>query len=530
MRGLIRGALGLWLICGLAGCEYALVAEGSDAGDRDDPPARDGATAEPPPVVRDGGEPPPPVDEDAGRPSNPANAGADGPRDAGSTPPVDVDGGSPPPDSGPGGPPPPCVTGAGPLPVIPCGAGFGMETPAGSGRSASPPRTTIHRVTTLASSGPGSLDACVSASGPRVCVFEVSGVIERTRDLEIWDPYITIAGQTAPSPGISIHGAGLRIAASDVLVSHLRIRVGDRSAGPAVHSRDAIRISNRDGEPRRIVIDHCSLAFSSDEMASIWYRAGDVTFIDTLMGMPLHDSIHVDEGASGPAPHGFGPIFGQESDRVALLRSVLAHHHGRNPLSRTDGLVMANNVVYDWGNVVTNLASTRGSVNRSTVVGNVYIPGRDSVSRPPILVNSMPSSSRVYLADNVGPGVTSDPWSLADNRAGSFVVASSPPVTYAGYAPRPSAGLRADLLATVGAWPSARDAVDQRIAREVEMETGGIINCVSADGSSRCRENGGGWPTLAENTRALSLPARPHDDDDGDGYTNLEAWLFAFTP
>ena len=92
MRGLIRGALGLWLICGLAGCEYALVAEGSDAGDLDDPPARDGATAEPPPVVRDGGEPPPPVDEDAGRPSNPADAGADGPRDAGSTPPVDVDG------------------------------------------------------------------------------------------------------------------------------------------------------------------------------------------------------------------------------------------------------------------------------------------------------------------------------------------------------------------------------------------------------------------------------------------------------
>lgn len=512
----------LWSVAlGLTGCEATLTDDGSDAGDRPPPPVMEDADVPPPP-------PPPPMADAGEEPPDPGDAGTVV-ADAGAPPEPDagVDAAV---DAGPGGPPAPCLPSSGPLPVIPCGAGFGMETPAGSGRSESPPRTTIHRVTTLASSGPGSLDACVSASGPRVCIFEVSGVIERTRDLEIWDPYITIAGQTAPSPGISIHGAGLRIAASDVLVSHLRIRVGDRPDGPPVHSRDAIRISNRDREPRRIVIDHCSLAFSSDEMTSVWYRAGDVTFIDTLMGLPLNDSIHVDEGASGPAPHGFGPLFGQESDRVALVRSVLAHHKSRNPMSRANGLVMANNVVYNWHDVVTSLASSGGSVNRSTIVGNVYIPGTNSVMRPPILLTGMPSSSRIYLDDNDGPGATRDPWSLAENRVGSHVVASSPPVVYDHFAPLPAAGLRAHLLPTVGAWPSARDAVDRRIVREVETETGSIINCVEDDGSRRCALNAGGWPTVAENTRALTPPARPDADDDGDGYTNLEAWLFSFAP
>jgi len=79
------------------------------------------------------------------------------------------------------------------LSVIPGASGYGLDTPAGRGG-------TVYKVTNLNASGTGSLTACVNASGPRVCVFEVSGTISINGQLDIINPNITIAGQTAPSP------------------------------------------------------------------------------------------------------------------------------------------------------------------------------------------------------------------------------------------------------------------------------------------------------------------------------------------
>ena len=86
------------------------------------------------------------------------------------------------------------------LPVIPGAAGFGMDTKAGRGG-------TVYKVTNLNADGAGSLKACIDATGPRTCVFEVSGAIRITSDLIIRNDQIRIAGQTAPSPGIMIRGA-----------------------------------------------------------------------------------------------------------------------------------------------------------------------------------------------------------------------------------------------------------------------------------------------------------------------------------
>ncbi|MBW2741255.1 MAG: hypothetical protein JRE64_20975, partial [Deltaproteobacteria bacterium] len=104
------------------------------------------------------------------------------------------------------------------IPNSPWQQGFGIDTPAGSGRHLSTPKTTVYKVTNLNDSGPGSLrDALENQNSPKVIIFEVSGNIELKSGITIGGftgnyaktkgSYITIAGQTAPSPGITISGA-----------------------------------------------------------------------------------------------------------------------------------------------------------------------------------------------------------------------------------------------------------------------------------------------------------------------------------
>src|SRR3546814_16667219 len=83
-------------------------------------------------------------------------------------------------------------------PAFPGAVGYGAAAKGGRGGR-------ILGVDTLADGGPGSLRACIDATGPRVCIFRVSGTIRfTTRPPVIANPYLTIAGQTAPGGGIVI--------------------------------------------------------------------------------------------------------------------------------------------------------------------------------------------------------------------------------------------------------------------------------------------------------------------------------------
>ncbi len=89
--------------------------------------------------------------------------------------------------------------------VFPGAVGFGTDSPAGRGGK-------IIRVTTLEAKGPGSLREAIEATGPRIVVFEVGGIIDLAKgSMTIREPFITIAGQTAPSPGITIIRGSLRL-------------------------------------------------------------------------------------------------------------------------------------------------------------------------------------------------------------------------------------------------------------------------------------------------------------------------------
>jgi pectate lyase len=421
------------------------------------------------------------------------------------------------------------------LPVIPGAAGYGMSTPAGRGGK-------VMKVTNLNASGAGSLKACASdTSGPRVCIFEVSGTIRITQDLMIRYGNLTIAGQTAPSPGISIRGAAIRIQANDILIQHIRVRPGDDTNGPDPDNRDALKIegaSNR--QVKNIVIDHCTFSWAIDETASIWGWHDNITLSNNIFSEPLNESLHMSDDGKTREKHGFGVLLGSSTSggRVTMYGNLLAHIVERNPLARSRELVFVNNLVYDRGNMDLDGQTDYDRTTKSSIVGNVFLRGPSySRTTKPIYLRtngsaSLVSGSRVYVNDNYAPEWGTSATSLVSLTGGDVISGllstSTAPVWNSGLTLRKTANSAVynRVLGYAGARPTDRDSVDKRIISHVKSRNGGIINCVASNGTSRCNRNAGGWPVLSQNRRTLTLPSN-YSSTASNGYTNLENWLHA---
>ncbi len=413
------------------------------------------------------------------------------------------------------------------LPVIPGAAGFGMETPAGRGG-------TVYRVTNLNASGSGSLKACIDGTTPRTCVFEVSGVIRITSDLMIRNSKIHIAGQTAPSPGIMIRGAALKIQASDVVVQHIRVRAGDDTNGPDPENRDSLKIEGSSSKPvRNIVIDHCSFSWAIDEVVSVWGPHDNITFSNNIFAEPLNESIHPSKSGSGYEKHGFGVLLGRSSgSSITMTGNLFAHIVERNPLSRASELVFVNNLVYNRANMDLDLQSEGGASTRNTVLSNVFVKGpsyaRDTGAVYIRTSGSLRvgSSSRVYQSGNSENYPRDVVMLFGGDIISGLLNSSTYPVWNGGLVRRSTAdnAVYDRVLAYAGARPKDRDSVDKRVINHVKNRNGGVINCVSSNGSSRCNKNAGGWPSYSQNRRTLTLPSN-HASIASNGYSNLENWL-----
>lgn len=170
------------------------------------------------------------------------------------------------------------------LKAFPTAEGYGKFTVGGRGGD-------VYEVTNLNDSGEGSLRHAVEAEGPRTVVFRVSGTIDLKKKLTIRNPYITIAGQTAPGDGICIKRYPLSIAADEVIIRYIRVRLGNESGG----SDDALSCRGR----KNIILDHVSASWSIDETMSV-YHCKNVTIQWCMITESLFGSNHV------KGSHGFG--------------------------------------------------------------------------------------------------------------------------------------------------------------------------------------------------------------------------------
>lgn len=379
----------------------------------------------------------------------------------------------------------------------------------------------IIEVTSLADSGPGTLRAALEATEPRIVVFRVAGRIDLIERIKISNPYVTIAGQTAPGGGITVTGKNissadpnpslLSIETHDVIIQFMRFRFG-RVEG-LTSKADNITIAGQTA--RNIVIDHSSFSWGMDENLGIWQTGGDMTVSWSIFAEVLLD-------------HSSGVLVGNTAEMtdIDLHHNFIAHNNNRFPLFKHQRGRVINNIAYNWK--WWHLGVESGA--DVDIIGNKYVPGPET-SKPDrnILwhagtktpgVSGTPS---IYIAGNQAPA-QSDPlannWGFLEEAVdgwsptGRGLSKSFYRRSRLGGLSRPITvhdvqDLDDILLSDVGAsmrlnedgdFVYNRDLVDQRVIQDYVNGTGELIS----------HENEvGGYPPITSGS--------PYADNDGDG-------------
>jgi hypothetical protein len=401
----------------------------------------------------------------------------------------------------------------------------------------------VYAVTNLNDSGPGSLREAVEASGPRTVVFRVGGLIALKSKLVVRNPYLTIAGQTAPGDGICVKNYTFGCTDThDVIIRHVRIRVGDETG------------TTQDGCGARgcdhVIFDHCSISWSIDEGFSS--REGrNLTVQRCIIAEALNIANH--EKYQPGKGHSFaGSISGNVG---SFHHNLLAHCTGRNwslagGLDRT-GTALAgrldirNNVVYNWRDRTTD-----GGVRELNFVNNFYRIG--PATKVFTLLKPDPGDPnrgmRAYMDGNVIDGKTeldADNWKAYVGPADGMAKVKSDKPLFESFVKTHSAKEAYDsVIADVGATLPRQDAIDKRVIADVQKREHTFTGSRGKlPGIIDSPKDVGGWPEYKtadaptdtdrdgipdEWEKAHALDSQNAADGAvyrADGYTNLEYYL-----
>lgn len=349
-------------------------------------------------------------------------------------------------------------------------------------------------------------------AGGRTILFKVSGNIALNSTLTVNKPNITVAGQSAPGDGICIQDESFNIAANNVIVRHMRTRLGTNNLAEA----DGMWINGG----TNIVVDHVSASWSVDEVLSTSRNVANLSVQNCFINESQKNSIHI------KGEHGYGGIISSADDvTYTYHHNLYAHNTSRNPRVGSDSqagtlrLDFRNNVIYDWG----FFAGYSGDTNENTeinYVGNYLVAGPISTQTKAFVGGA--ATTKIYQSSNLIDndkdllidGVDTG-WSMIGGTYTQMGSAFDVPAI-----PTDSAGVALQrVIAQSGAMPWRRDAVDQRVITSFRRHNGTSIDFVNPtpfagdyitnniNGTNFIGVNP--WPTLTTTTAPI--------DTDSDG-------------
>ena len=281
------------------------------------------------------------------------------------------------------------------VPAFPGAEGHGRYVTGGRGGK-------IVHVTNLNNSGTGSLRAAVSGNDKKIVVFDVSGIIALSAELIIGEN-TTIAGQTAPYPGITVRYFTMRPGNNNI-IRFIRFRRGEEKN--VNDGADATWQRNK----TNIIFDHCSFSWSIDEIAS-FYDNRSFTMQWCTLGEALANPGHT------KGEHSYGGIWGGKG--ASFHHNFLCHMQNRaprfcgaryawegydktkyaNPI-QAEIVDFRNCVMYNWGNGNGCYGGTGGG--QINIVNNYYKAGPGTANKTRVTQVSVANSSNAEDSPYMG--------------------------------------------------------------------------------------------------------------------------------
>jgi pectate lyase len=386
----------------------------------------------------------------------------------------------------------------------------------------------------------------------------VSGTIELESTLLIENPYITIAGQTAPGAGITLRDVNasvdplIDIETHDVVIRYLTLRAGPPAAG------DAMNVTAIEHNAYNIVLDHNSMSWGVDQVFATWYDVRDISIQWNIFSEALDCSLH----AKGC--HSKGPMLGSYASdenkdepgayNISFHHNLMAHNGERNPLVKTSGVTdVVNNVIYNpFGTFIHVDMEHQLTILPANLVGNYFKLGPDTeVGKYGIrAIYAGPFGAEIYVQGNLGPHRENDDLpeiEIVNPDSRQYVVADRHPAAH--ITTTTASEAYEEVLAEAGANTGLscdgtfflrRDAIDTRIVHDVQNGTGSVIDDPSEvggwliiDPAVPCVDSDhDGMPDTWEQEYGFDPndPADASEDANADGYINLEEFLNGTDP
>lgn len=404
--------------------------------------------------------------------------------------------------------------------------GFGSDTVGGRGGW-------IVKVTNLNDSGEGSLRwALEDFERPRIVVFDVGGVITLKDNLLVRGD-VTVAGQTAPGDGITIRGAPLQIVEDNVIIRGLKFRPGD-GPGSLFETRDAISIGSAHTTVDHVVIDSNSFSWATDEVVNVWFGARDITISNNIIA----EGIDID--AAGDKFHSLGFLVGDGASNITIANNLIMSSEFRNPtIADATNVELVNNLVYNYGQHALSFTIRDWLYTKAHVIGNYFERGPSSGTQKAVRLLGGSNDAAIWLSDNISHDRPNDSYAEAAVATGAIATVRGGPVfTSSGVTAMAATDVRDYVLAHAGARAQGLDKTDARLIGEVKNGGGNLKTAtpsgayaIASSTSTLPDRDGDGIPDVFEASVGGNPNIfDPHNDSDGDGYSNIEDYVNSLLP